>query len=63
MVLHSLVPAALVGFIPARIFQSFDPVLLGKLILADAAVVAVAVLVFHLGLRFYESGNRIGTRL
>jgi ABC-2 type transport system permease protein len=63
VLLHTLIPAALVGFIPVRIFNSFDPGLLLILILADLGLIAVSVVVFRLGLRFYESGNRIGTRM
>lgn len=63
VLLHSLIPAALVGHIPARIFKEFDPVLVLIVIAADAAVVAVSVLLFRLGLRRYESGNRMATRM
>ena len=63
IVLHSLVPAALVGYIPVRIFKDFDPLLVGIVMLADLAVVAAAVGLFKLGLRRYESGNRMATRL
>jgi ABC-2 type transport system permease protein len=63
LILHSLVPAALVGFIPARLFKEFDPVLLLLLLAADLALMGIAVLTFRRGLRCYESGNRIGTRL
>ena len=44
-------------------FDKNDPVLLVILIVADLTLVGIAVAVFHLGLRFYESGNRIGARL
>jgi ABC-2 type transport system permease protein len=62
-VLHSLIPAALVGYIPVRIFKEFDPLLTLIVIAADALLIAVAVGLFRLGLRRYESGNRMGTRL
>jgi ABC-2 type transport system permease protein len=62
-ILHSLIPAALVGFIPARIFASFDARLMTIVCAADAALIGVSLLVFYRGLRLYESGNRIGTRL
>ncbi len=63
VVLHSLIPAALVGYIPARVFEEFDPVLAGIVVPADLAVVAAAAGLFKLGLRRYESGNRMTTRL
>lgn len=62
-VLHSLIPAALVGYIPVRIFKEFDPLLALIVLAADAALIAAAIGLFHLGLRRYESGNRMGTRL
>ncbi len=62
-VLHSLIPAALVAYIPARIFQEFDLTLLLVVLAADAAIIAVALVMFRLGLRRYESGNLIGTRM
>lgn len=63
LLLHSLVPAALVAWIPIELFRSFDLARLGLLIGADAVIIGAAVLAFHLGLRFYESGNRIGARM
>jgi ABC-2 type transport system permease protein len=63
VLLHSLVPAALVGYIPVRVFKDFDLVLTLVVVVADIVVIAVAVLLFRLGLRRYESGNRMGTRL
>jgi ABC-2 type transport system permease protein len=62
-VLHSLVPAALVAWIPIGLFQSFSWTRLAVLLGADALVIAASVLVFRLGLRRYESGNRIDARM
>ena len=61
--LHSLVPVALVSYLPARIINEFDPLLFGAVVLADLVFVFIAAGVFRLGLHRYESGNRIGTRL
>lgn len=63
LVLHSLVPAALAAWIPLELFQSFSWGRLAVLLGADALVVAAALLLFRLGLRRYESGNRIGARM
>jgi ABC-2 type transport system permease protein len=63
LVLHSLVPAALVAWIPLELFTSFSWARLGVLAGADALVVAAALALFHLGLRRYESGNRVGARM
>ena len=62
-ILHSLVPAALVAYIPARLIKSFDPAVFLVLLAADALLVLGALLIFRRGLRVYESGNRIGTRV
>jgi ABC-2 type transport system permease protein len=63
LVLHSLVPAALAAWIPLELFQTFSWGRLGILVGADALVVGAALLLFRLGLRRYESGNRIGARM
>ncbi len=61
-VLHTIIPAALVAYIPARLFRSFDAATLLMVTAADALIAAVSVAVFRLGLRVYESGNRMGAR-
>lgn len=63
LLLHSLIPAALIAYIPVRLIRTFDPLTMLMLILGDAAVVLAAWGAFRLGLRRYESGNRMGTRL
>jgi ABC-2 type transport system permease protein len=62
-ILHSLIPAALVAYIPASLFNSFDVTVFAVLLAADAVVIGLAVIVFRLGLKRYESGNLIGTRM
>ncbi len=61
--LYTLVPAALVAYIPVELFRDVDLPRLLLVTAADMAILLVAVGVFRLGLRRYESGNRIGTRL
>ncbi len=61
--LHSLLPAALMAYIPIRLIKSFDPLLALILIGSDLLLVSAAFGIFHIGLRKYESGNKIGTRL
>jgi ABC-2 type transport system permease protein len=63
ILLHSLIPAALIAYIPIELWKSFDPIRLLLLVAADAAVALVAWATFRLGLRAYESGNRMGARL
>ncbi|MFP4376347.1 MAG: ABC-2 family transporter protein [Spirochaetales bacterium] len=61
--LHSLIPAALVAYIPASLFASFDLTTFLILLAADGAIVGIALLMFRRGLKRYESGNLIGTRM
>jgi ABC-2 type transport system permease protein len=63
ILLHSLIPAALIAYIPVELFRSFDLGRLALLVGADAAVALCAWGTFRLGLRFYESGNRMGARM
>jgi ABC-2 type transport system permease protein len=63
VLLHSLVPAALIAYIPVELFKDFSAGRLLLLLAADAAVCAVAWVVFRLGLRVYESGSRMGARV
>lgn len=62
-ILHTIIPAAIVAYIPARIFAEFNPWLLLLVIAADALIVLIAFVVFRRGLRHYESGNLIGARM
>ena len=61
--LHSLIPAALITYIPARIFVEFRLGMVLVLLAADATIIVAAMLIFRLGLRRYESGNLIGSRV
>ena len=69
VVLHTLIPAALVAHLPADLFRAvvrgtgMDWGLLAIIIAGDAALMAAACVLFALGLRRYESGNRIGARI
>jgi len=62
-ILHSMIPAALVAWIPARIFAHFQWTQLLLVLGADSLVVLAAVILFHQGLKRYASGNRMGTRI
>ncbi|MCK5126987.1 MAG: ABC-2 family transporter protein [candidate division Zixibacteria bacterium] len=63
LVLHTLIPAAFAAWIPYEIIKNFDLTKLLLLIGADFVIASIAYGVFHLGLRSYESGNRMGARL
>ena len=62
-ILHSLVPAALIGYMPVRLIKTFDAGLFAVLLVADSIFIAASLFVFHRGLKVYESGNRIATRV
>lgn len=61
--LYSVVPAALIAYVPVEIFREFDAGRLLGVIGGDAALILAAMLLFRAGLHRYESGNRIGTRM
>ena len=69
VILHTLIPAALVAHLPADLFRAvvrgsgMDWGLLAIIVAGDAALIAAAWALFALGLRRYESGNRIGARI
>lgn len=58
-ILFIIVPAAFMGAVPAGFVRGFDWSLLGQMALAAAGFLGFALLLFHLGLRRYESGSAI----
>jgi ABC-2 type transport system permease protein len=62
LVLFTLVPAGFIGYLPAELVRK--PSVTVAISVAGGVVVysVVALAVFHLGLRRYESGNRLITR-
>jgi ABC-2 type transport system permease protein len=63
ILLATAVPAMVVAYVPAELFKAFDPARLALILAADLGFMALAVVLFRLGLRAYESGNRMGSRL
>ncbi|MBN1667845.1 MAG: ABC-2 family transporter protein [Anaerolineales bacterium] len=59
LVLFTLIPAALIGALPASFVRLFTWEVLAQLSLGALVLLALAILVFHLGLRRYESGSAI----
>jgi ABC-2 type transport system permease protein len=59
LILFILVPAAFMGAVPAGFVRSFSWSTLGLMSLAAAGFLSLAVLLFRLGLRRYESGSAI----
>jgi len=59
LILFTLVPAAFVGAVPAEFVRAFTWQTLGELLLGAMAFLFLAVSVFRLGLKRYESGSAI----
>jgi ABC-2 type transport system permease protein len=59
LILFTVIPAAFVGAVPAAFIVSFTWRSLAELFAAAAAFLILAVTVFRLGLRRYESGSGI----
>jgi ABC-2 type transport system permease protein len=59
LILFTLIPAALMGALPAQFVHTFALNTLTEISLGSLVFLAVAVAVFRLGLRRYESGSGI----
>lgn len=57
LILFTLIPAALMGAVPASFVRGFDWATLGELTVGAAILLALAVGLFYTGLRRYESGS------
>lgn len=62
-VLYSLIPAAFMVYIPARIINSFSIVLLLEVLSAAIIWISIAYVIFYRGIKKYESGNLIINKL
>ncbi|HVB73482.1 MAG TPA: ABC-2 family transporter protein [Ktedonobacteraceae bacterium] len=60
LLLFTVIPAGFVSFVPLQLLKQFTWPLLGGMIGFTALIVALAVGIFTLGLRRYESGNLLG---
>ena len=60
LLLFTIIPAGFISFIPLQLLHQFTWLLMGALTGFTALFVGIAVGVFHLGLRRYESGNLMG---
>jgi ABC-2 type transport system permease protein len=61
--IYSLIPAGFIAFLPLRIMKVFSWPWLGLLIAIDLAYVAGSYFLFKLGLKRYESGNLVVSKL
>ncbi|NOT03546.1 MAG: hypothetical protein HOP27_02990 [Anaerolineales bacterium] len=59
LILFTIIPAALMGAVPAEFIRAFTWEVLGQLLLGAIGFLALAIFVFHKGLRRYESGSAI----
>ncbi len=59
LILFTLIPAALMGAVPAGFVRSFGWEALLQLLVGSGALLAVAIGLFHWGLKRYESGSAI----
>ena len=59
IILFTIIPAALMGAVPAEFITQFSWQVLAELLVGAAAFLLIAVTVFRLGLKRYESGSGI----
>ncbi|MFM8322982.1 MAG: ABC transporter permease [Chloroflexota bacterium] len=63
LILFTVIPAALMGAVPASFARQFSWQTLAELLVGAAALLALAVAVFQTGLRRYESGSAMQTEV
>ncbi|MEM7262166.1 MAG: ABC-2 family transporter protein [Planctomycetota bacterium] len=63
VLLFTVVPAGFIGFLPVELLGEFDAWQLAALVGGTLGYLGIAYAAFSLGLRRYESGNRIGVRV
>jgi viologen exporter family transport system permease protein len=62
VLLFTAIPAGFISHVPVELLRSFDPALFGGLLAIAGFSTALAVLVFHVGVQRYESGNLVSLR-
>lgn len=62
-ILFTIIPAALIGAVPAEFIRAFTWTTLAELLVAGGVLLALALAVFHRGLRRYESGSAIQVQM
>ena len=63
VLLFTAIPAGFIGYLPVELLRDFRWTWLLGLLGGTGVYVAIALGVFALGLKHYESGNRIGARV
>jgi len=62
VLLFTAIPAGFISHVEVELLRSFDPLVFCGMLVASAASAGLAVLVFRIGLRRYESGNLVALR-
>lgn len=63
VVLLTAIPVGFISGIHVEIMKSFSPMLMLYMAVATAVIIAVAHVIFRIGLKRYESGNLINVRI
>ncbi len=63
LILFTVIPAAFIGAVPAEFIRHFEWTTLAQLLAAALVLLALAMTVFRLGLRRYESGSAIQVQM
>jgi len=63
LILFTVIPAALMGAMPAEFTKQFTWQILAQLLLSSTILLGLAITVFRLGLKRYESGSAIQVEL
>ncbi len=63
LLMFTFIPAGIIGYLPVELLRHFSWAYLAILLSSSVGFFLLAFLVFHLGLKRYESGNRFGARL
>jgi ABC-2 type transport system permease protein len=62
-VMFTLIPAGIIGYLPVELLRNFTWPDLAILVASSGGFFILAFVIFHLGLKRYESGNQFGMRL
>lgn len=63
VVMFTLIPAGIIGHMPVELLRNFSWLKFFTLLGSSAGLFTLAFVVFHQGLKRYESGNQFGMRL
>jgi len=63
LILYTIIPVAFTAYIPVKVINAFNPLLLLVVLLAALIWIIVAYKMFYCGLKKYESGNLIINKL